>query len=319
MNTSVTFSTDSISVIICAYTEQRWDKLTLAVASIHKQTHPALEIIVVIDHNQELLQKAQQELVDVRVIENSEKQGLSGARNSGIAAARGTFIAFLDDDAIAEPNWLFYMHKMSSGFALGVGSAVTPAWEGQEPPWFPAEFYWVVGCSYRGMPRISVPIRNPIGASMCIRREVFQTVGGFRTEIGRIGTLPIGCEETELCIRARQHWPERYFLYMPQVSVSHFVPKKRATWRYFRSRCYAEGISKALITRFVGTKDSLSSESAYTLRTLPVGVLRNLGLAFLKGRFSYILRALAIVIGLCITTAGYLVGKYTSLSSIKNS
>jgi GT2 family glycosyltransferase len=164
------------------------------------------------------------------------------------------------------------------------------------------------------MPRISAPIRNPIGASMCIRREVFQAVGGFRTEIGRVGILPIGCEETELCIRARQHWPERYFLYIPQVCVAHFVPQKRATWRYFRSRCYAEGISKAVVTRFVGTKDSLSSESAYTLRTLPVGVLRNLGLALLRGRFSYVLRALAIVIGLCITTAGYLVGKYASLS-----
>jgi GT2 family glycosyltransferase len=326
MNMSVTLSTESISVIICAYTRDRWDKLNHAVASIHKQTHPAQEIIVVIDHNQELLQQARYELLDVRVIENTERRGLSGARNSGIAAASGTFIAFLDDDAIAEPDWLLYMHTALSqghradpdGLALGVGSAVIPDWESQEPPWFPAEFYWVIGCSYRGMPHMSAPIRNPIGASMCIRREVFQAVGGFRSEIGRVGTLPIGCEETELCIRACQHWPDRHFLYIPQINVSHHVPQKRVTWRYFRSRCYAEGISKAVIARFVGTKDSLSSESAYTLRTLPTGVMRNLGFALLKGRFSYVLRALAIVVGLCITTAGYLVGKYASLSPIEN-
>src|SRR5437763_5676847 len=274
---SMTLSTESISVIICAYTQDRWDKLTRAVASIHKQTHPAQEIIVVIDHNQKLLQKAQHELLDVRVIENIEKRGLSGARNSGIAAASGTLIAFLDDDAIAEPDWLLHMYTAlscsyrsgasphptgpdgracSDGFALGVGSAVVPDWESQEPEWFPAEFYWVIGCSYRGMPRLSGPIRNPIGASMCIRREVFQAVGGFRNEIGRVGTLPVGCEETELCIRACQHWPDRYFLYIPQIKVSHHIPQKRVTWRYFRSRCYAEGISKAVVARFVGSNDS---------------------------------------------------------------
>jgi hypothetical protein len=153
---------------------------------------------------------------------------------------------------------------------------------------------------------------------MCIRKEVFQAVGGFRSEIGRIGTLPVGCEETELCIRARQHLPDRYFLYVPQVHVDHLVPKERATWRYFCSRCYAEGISKAVVTRFVGTKDSLSSESVYTLQTLPLGVIRNLGLALFKRRLSYVLRALAIVVGLCVTMVGYLVGKYTSLFPIKH-
>jgi GT2 family glycosyltransferase len=330
---SVTLSTESISVIICAYTQERWDKLTRAVVSIHQQTHPPQEIIVVIDHNQQLFQKAQHELPDVRVIENTKPRGLSGARNSGIAAASGTLLAFLDDDAIAEPAWLLHMYTTLVGavpcacppcacppcaYPLGVGTAVLPDWENQPPSWFPPEFYWVIGCSYRGMPRISAPIRNPIGASMCIRREVFQAVGGFRSEIGRVGTLPVGCEETEFCIRACQHWPDRQFFYIPQIHVFHYVSQSRVTWHYFRSRCYAEGISKAVIARFVGTKDALSLECAYTLRILLTGVLRNLVFALIKGRFFYILRALAIVVGWCITTAGYLVGKYTSRSLIEN-
>ena len=132
---------------------------------------------------------------------------------------------------------------------------------------------------------MSAPLRNPIGASMCIRREVFQTIGGFRSDIGRVGTLPVGCEETELCIRARQHWPDRHFIYIPQTHVSHYVPKRRATWRYFCSRCYAEGISKAVLARIVGTKDSLALEYAYALQTLPSGILHNLGLALCQRTF----------------------------------
>src|SRR5260370_3129049 len=99
----------------------------------------------------------------------------------------------------------------------------------KEPRWFPEEFYWVVGCTYRGMPGSVAQIRNPIGANMAFRREVFDVVGDFRSEVGRVGTHPVGCEETELCIRVRQHWPHGVFLYQPQACVSHRVPINRAT------------------------------------------------------------------------------------------
>jgi hypothetical protein len=158
------------------------------------------------------------------------------------------------------------------------------------------------------MPQTIAQIRNPVGANMIFRREVFDRVGSFRSEVGRVGTQPIGCEETELCIRARQHWPQGFFLYQPQASVSHRVPSKRATWRYFRSRCYAEGLSKAVVTRCVGAKDSLSSERTYTLRTLPLGVLRGFTNALLHHDLVGFLQAGAIIAGLMITTAGYLKG-----------
>jgi glucosyl-dolichyl phosphate glucuronosyltransferase len=319
MCNSVALSPGSTSVIICTYTSNRWNRLILAITSIHQQTCPAHEIIVVVDHNHELFLRAQHELTEVQVIENNGARGLSNARNSGIALARGTIVAFLDDDAIAAPDWLLKMGMALLDSAVpGVGSAVVPDWEGRKPFWFPAEFYWVVGCSYRGLPRENARIRNPIGASMCIRNEIFQIVGGFHHDIGRVGTLPVGCEETEFCIRAHQYWPERYFLYLPHVSVAHFVPRKRTTWRYFCSRCYAEGISKAAITRLVGTEDSLSSERAYILRTLSSGIIVNVGLALLERRLSYLSRAAAIFAGFCITMTGYLVGKYALLPPHKN-
>src|SRR5207302_772734 len=100
---------DGISVVICAYTEERWDDLSAAVQSIKDQSTPAKEIIVVIDHNPALFERTLSGLPGALVIENNQPNGLSGARNSGIAAARGEFIAFLDDDAVADPDWLMWL------------------------------------------------------------------------------------------------------------------------------------------------------------------------------------------------------------------
>ncbi len=69
---------------------------------------------------------------------------------------------------------------------LGAGGSVIPRWETAKPSWFPEEFYWVVGCTYVGLPETRAPIRNPFGGAMCVRREIFETVGGFSEEIGRL-------------------------------------------------------------------------------------------------------------------------------------
>ncbi|HET7094259.1 MAG TPA: glycosyltransferase family 2 protein, partial [Thermomicrobiales bacterium] len=193
-----------VSVVICAYADDRWPDLLAAVASVQTQTPAAREIIVVVDHNDALLDRVRTQIPGVAAVANVEPRGLSGARNSGVAASGGAIVAFLDDDATAAPDWL---HQLCAAYddpwVLGVGGAVEPAWAGGRPAWFPDEFDWVVGCTYRGMPGQTAPVRNLIGANMSFRRCVLEAVGGFRSGIGRIGALPVGCEETELCIRGR--------------------------------------------------------------------------------------------------------------------
>jgi len=143
---------------------------------------------------------------------------------------------------------------------------------------------------------------------MALRREVFDGVGGFRSEVGRVGTRPLGCEETELCIRARQRWPQGIFLYQPQACVSHRVPSNRATWLYFRSRCYAEGLSKAVVAHYRGAKDGLSAERFYTLKTLPLGIVRGAADGLFRFDITGWLRACAILTGFVTTVGGYMVG-----------
>jgi GT2 family glycosyltransferase len=294
-------------VVICAYTEERWDDVLAAVASVRAQSLAAHEVIVVVDHNPALLGRLRPALPDVKVIPNSGPQGLSGGKNTGVAASAGDIVAFLDDDAVAEAGWL---SAMASGYdganVAGVGGLTLPRWDGAAPRWFPKEFAWVVGCTYRGMVR--GPIRNLMGGNASFRREVFDVAGGFRSGIGRTASgRPLGCEETEFCIRLRQAAPETVLLYDDNAVIWHRVPAERARFAYFRTRCYAEGLSKALVTRSVGVGDGLASERRHAMVALPRGVARGLRAA-VTGDPSGLGRAASIVAGLAFTTFGYAAG-----------
>jgi GT2 family glycosyltransferase len=301
-----------ISVVICAYTEDRWDDLLAAIQSVQQQRQPAHELTVVVDHNALLFRRLRRALPDVTVIESTGQPGLSGARNSGVAASTGAVIAFLDDDATADPDWLarlsdaYTVDGRDDHQVIGVGGTITPYWEDGRPAWFPEEFDWVVGCTYRGMASSAAPVRNLIGCNMSFRREVFGAIGGFSGGLGRIGKKLNSCEETELCIRARQRFPGSVLVHEPRARVSHRVPASRGRWHYFRARCLAEGRSKALVSSIAGSDVALSSERAYTLHTLPRGAVRGLVDVVARGDVSGAYRAGAIAAGLAITVTGYL-------------
>jgi glycosyltransferase involved in cell wall biosynthesis len=295
-----------ISVVICAYTLDRWEEIQRAVASVEGQSTPVHEIILVADHNDELAARATAAFPGVRVVANSQTQGLSGARNTGVANATGEIVAFLDDDAAAEPDWA---SCLASGYTdagvLGVGGLSEAEWVEPRPSWFPPEFDWVVGCSYLGMPTELAAVRNMIGSNMSFRRAIFEAVGGFDSRVGRVGSLPAGCEETELCIRAVARWPGSRIAYQPLARVHHRVPAGRGTWRYFRSRCLAEGRSKARVTRIAGASAGLATERSYVRRTLPAGVIRGMREAIARRSSRPLVRSAAIVAGLSLTAAGY--------------
>lgn len=306
-------SPESVSVIICAYTQGRWDQILEAVDSVRNQTRGPKEIVLVVDHNDELLARSRAQFPDVLVAANAGRRGLSGARNTGVQASCGDIVAFLDDDAVAHRSWL---ERLVGHYAApevcGVGGAVEPLWTtGEGPSYLPPEFYWVVGCSYKGLPTQAADVRNFIGANMSFRRDVFEWAGWFESEIGRIGTRPLGCEETELCIRAVMRRPTSRLIYDPEARVGHHVAPERVRWRYFRSRCYAEGLSKAAVVRLSTSKSGLASERTYTFQTLPLGVLGGLRDTLVRRDPTGLKRSGAIVAGLGITVAGYVVGTTT--------
>jgi O-antigen biosynthesis protein len=292
-----------ISVVVCAHDEARWPEITAAVRSLDAQTLAPREIIFVVDHNPALLARIQREL-EVRAIANVESKGIRGARNTGVAAASGSVVAFLDDDAVASPDWLAQLAEPYEDESVaGVGGSAKPLWESARPRWFPPEFDWVVGCSYLGQPTRAQEVRNLFGCNMSFRRELVVALGGFR--------IGYSCDETELCIRLGQRWPEKRIIYLPQASILHHVPTNRTRFRRFLWRCYFEGGSKAVVSRLVGRSSGLSSELSYTLRVLPLGIWRGILSSLRHGDIGGLARAGAIVAGLLSTVAGYAIGMIT--------
>ncbi|WIA98950.1 glycosyltransferase family 2 protein [Curtobacterium sp. MCBA15_012] len=296
----------SVAVVICAYTQLRWGDLQDSVESARRQPE-APEVVVVIDHEPELFARARARWPELLVVENAEDRGLSGARNTGVASTEADVVAFLDDDATADADWLGHMlAALEDPQVVGVGGHATPSWPtttGSGP--YVGELLWIVGCSYTGLPEVAGDVRNVIGASMAFRRESILRAGGFRSGIGRVGNQPLGCEETELCIRIAAIQPGARIRHEPRSNVSHRVSPDRVTMRYLLRRSYYEGISKAVLSRRVGTGDALSSESTYLTRVIPRAVLRELRHVGRGG----LGRAGAVVASVVTTIAGYAVGR----------
>lgn len=308
---SGTLSQNRIAVVICAHTEDRWPTLTAALSQVGRQRRDGDQVVLVVDGNQALLERARRDLPeDVLVVPNVERRGLSGARNSGVQATRVELVAFLDDDAVPRPDWLDALReRFADPAVMMVGGAVEPRWErGAAPAWFPDEFGWVVGCDYRGMPGDGAAIRNPIGANMAVRRSSLAAAGGFSPELGRVGADTAGAEETEMGIRISSAQPGARIVRDTSAVVDHHVPATRSTVGYFTTRCWSEGRSKARLAASVGAGSALSVETGHAARLVSTSLLRYLGQA-VTGDPAALLRGFWTLAGLAVTTAGFARGR----------
>lgn len=298
---------NNVSVVIRTYSDKRWASFVEAVESVLKQTVKPMEIVIVVDHNAALRERVHNQFPMLKVIDNPFSAGSSGAWNACITGSRGDLIVFFDDDAVADPHWLErLLAHYENDDVLAVGGAIEGHWTEGRPFWFPEEFDWVVGCTYKGLPLEATPVRNLIGCNMSFRREVFREVGGFRPGLGHVGGKPIGCDETELCIRIRQRFPDKILLYDPMAKVSHLVPPARTTWGYFVSRCFLEGRSKALVSTLVGRRDGLATESRYIVRSLSNGIFSGFKESLRNRNWNGLARAGSMIVGLSVTAGSYL-------------
>ncbi len=243
----------TISVIISSYRGNE-PLIKSCIESINLQTVPPSEIIVVLDTKEEkdlfVSYLADSTQIPISVV-YSDKKGLSAARNKGVRTSIGENIAFIDDDAVAEPNWI---EEISSTFksnpSVGVlGGPVIPLFEGQT---IDEKFYWVIGCTSDrfGSPR-------PIGCNVSFRKDIFGHIGYFNEDLGRAKKRLGVAEETELILRIQKHMPWYSVIFNERVRVFHKTPEKRTKLSYFTKRAYQEGFAKAIIKKEYELKEEM--------------------------------------------------------------
>jgi len=234
-----------ISAVIATYKRPRLLEGTLAALAAQKVTDPLGWEIVVVDNNSQdetsavVAAFAKTVSIPVSCVLES-RQGLSRARNRGIAATQGSIIAFIDDDVLPAADWIAQLHQAIQRWdAHGVGGSILPHWEATPPPtWLTSSQHLMDRLAIMDYPEcrvLSYPMRGRPqvwGANMAFRREVFEQVGGFDHERGIVGRKLYRGEEVELINRALQHGYR--IVYDPAVTVLHRIGRRRMRKGYFR-------------------------------------------------------------------------------------
>jgi len=246
---------DIISVIICTFNRADTIKSTIQSLLTQALSNNEYEIIIVdngsTDHTRSAVEELQQKGVSHLFYVSEVRQGLSIARNKGILLSKGEVLAFIDDDAIAHKEWLA---SIAETFATtervdAMGGPIEPYGALRLPSWFPGRLTSHLSIIDYGKEPIFLKYpRYPFGTNMAFRRSVFEKVGLFDEQLGRIGLTSFQTgEETDLFFRIEQSGGVIY--YKPSAVVYHIIHPERVHDTWLCHQTYWIGISSAIIER----------------------------------------------------------------------
>lgn len=301
-----------VSVVLCTYSSDMYSHFRDAAESILSQTYRDLELVIVVDGNETLYDRIQREYdgrTEVVLYCNDENRGLLSSRNKGVELATGDVVAFIDDDAVAETDWVEELVRSYETEApLAVGGKMVPDWVAGKPRFLPEEFYWLVGATHRGFAEGPQYVRNTFGSNISFKRDTFRNLGGFDTAIGgRKGDKNLQGGETELCARLELEYGQEVW-YNPEAIVAHKVFDYRTDPKWLLGRAFWQGYSKWSMKSLLGNGGD--EESEYLQRVVT---------EFLPGRIHLLVRNPSIdrtsqlVMMVALTAAvglGYLYGGF---------
>ncbi|MDX1748619.1 MAG: glucosyl-dolichyl phosphate glucuronosyltransferase, partial [Halobacteriales archaeon] len=304
-----------VSVVICTYSMERYDVFCECLESVLAQTHAPLEVVVVVDGNQPLFDRVREEfdtdevqplVDDLHIHGHDDTRGISYSRTKGAVLASGEIVAFIDDDAVAEPDWIDELVGVyESTDAIAVGGQVAPDWVTEKPDFFPDEFYWLIGCDERDFADDGEELRNTYGSNISYRREAFLQVGGYDTNTGRKGDRHVQAHEAPVGVRLLAEFGQGV-LYCETAVVHHRLFDYRGDFRWLVKRAFLQGFSKRIFN--VLYPDAPNSEGAFLRALLFQWVPARLGELLRRPTVSKLKQLGAIVVFTAAVGVGYLYG-----------
>lgn len=258
-----------VSIVVCTHSLENYPNLVEAIDSLLAQSYKDTEIVVIVDANQELGNKVSTTYAsknNIRVIVTEQSLGLAQARNTGIRTAQGDIIAFFDDDAIADKEWVSKLLDSYQKFdAPAVGGKILPIWLSGKPDYLPEELYWLIGVTHKGFSEEKIAeVRDTFGPNTSFRREVFEKIGLFNENLGfaQKGTSYLQGEEAEFTLRMKNKLGKGV-VYNPEAVVCHKVPASKLRLSLLLRRSFYQGYSKALLRKLHPHSEPLSAEKTY--------------------------------------------------------
>lgn len=198
--------------------------------------------------------------INIRLVDE-EKQGLSYARNRGIAEAKGQFLAFIDDDETINEGFVSaYVDLFRNHGAFAAAGALKVCYDSARPKWM-SHYTEKMIANPLDLGREIITITStvtPTGGNMAFNRELFNLYGAFDTTLGRKGDELFGGEENDMFKRIRD-LGERVF-YTPHAVAYHHIADRKLTPEYFDRLSYGVGVSKRLRAEKFGTEEELFSD-----------------------------------------------------------
>ena len=220
-------SSPLISVVVCTY--NRADLVRQALQSLREQTaDPAtFEVIVVDNVSTDRTAAVVHALIERGWAQLSyvyePEQGLSVARNTGMRRARGTYVAYIDDDARAAPDWIESVARCARERSPdGIGGPIMPYYVTERPDWF-LDRYQVRPIT--GQSRYLVYGESFCGSNMAFRKKVLEDLNGFSARYGMRGDRLGWGEETDLCRRYFKYTARPTFYCSQDAIVYHLVAR----------------------------------------------------------------------------------------------
>jgi glycosyltransferase involved in cell wall biosynthesis len=226
-------SQPKVSVVVASFNGER--TLEACLASLKSLNYPDYEVILVDDGSNDRTQQICRRFENVHYIRHEKNQGLSVARNTGIAAARGQVVAFTDSDCRADEDWLYYLigDLLNSEFAGIGGHNLLPP----EDSWVAA----AVMVSPGGPAHVMITDRlaeHIPGCNMAFYKWALEEVAGFDPIFRKAG------DDVDACWRLQQQGYKLGF--SPAGFVWHY---RRATARDYLKQQYGYGEAEALLAR----------------------------------------------------------------------
>ena len=246
-----------ISFIICTYNREKY--IYECLSRLAKNTEKdGWEIVLVNNNSTDGTAAECERFVADYVPKNyryfmERQQGLSYARNRGIAEAKGNWLVFLDDDALVEANYIANLQKniVEHPEAKAFGGAIEPFFEEETPNWLsPWSMMFVSAIDLGNYVKPFAANQYPVGANMGISKEAIERVGKFNTSLGRVGNNLMGGEEKDIFNRIRQAGMS--ILFFPSIKVQHCIPSKRTTKEFIAKLGNGVGLSEKMRTQGIG-------------------------------------------------------------------